>query len=53
MYIHRVLGSHKVAGYSRAIFKVKWPTGGPTALKPLQNTAESMVYIINQSGGDF
>ena len=38
---------------SSAFFKVKSPQGGPMALKLSQNTAKSMVYIINQPYGDF
>ena len=38
---------------SFALFKVKWPTRSPIALKLSQNIAKSMAYIINQSCGDF
>ena len=35
------------------IFKMKWPTSKLIALKLSQNIAKSMVYIVNQSCGDF
>ena len=49
------MGSHKVAGYSGALHfsKLNGLQGGPIALKLSQNIAKSMVYIINQSYGDF
>ena len=50
-----MVGSHEVAGYSRALHfsRSNGPQGGPIALKLSQNIAKSMVYIINQSYGDF
>ena len=48
------MGSHEVAGYSRALHfsRGNGPQGGPIALKLSQNIA-TMAYIINQSCGDF
>ena len=50
-----MVGSHIVAGYSGALHFSRWngPQRGPIALKLSQNIAKSMVYIINQSYGDF
>ena len=38
---------------SSAFFKVKWPVRRPHCTQLSQNIAKSMVYIINQSYGDF
>ena len=48
-------GGWGVAGYSGALHfsRLNGPQGGPTALKLSQNIAKSMVYIVNQSCGDF
>ena len=44
-----------MAGFSGALHfsRCNGPQGGPTTLKLSQNIAKSMVYIINQSYGDF
>ena len=49
-----MVGSYKVAGYSKAQQFLRWNglEQGRIALKMSQNIAKSMAYVINESSGD-